>query len=36
VRIRVQREADAPPLSAGMSAEVSIDTGHVRRLSDLW
>jgi membrane fusion protein (multidrug efflux system) len=25
-----------PPLRAGMSAEVDIDTGHVRSLSDLF
>jgi len=35
VRIRVAPEADAPPLRTGMSAEVSIDTGHRRRLADL-
>lgn len=36
VRIRVEQPADGPRLRAGMSAVVSIDTGHVRRLSDLF
>jgi membrane fusion protein (multidrug efflux system) len=36
VRIEVDIPDDSPPLSAGMSVEVSIDTGHRRRLSDLW
>jgi membrane fusion protein (multidrug efflux system) len=36
VRIRVESSPDAPPLRAGMSAIVEIDTGHRRRLSDLW
>ncbi|MBX6742256.1 MAG: HlyD family secretion protein [Acetobacteraceae bacterium] len=35
VRIRVEQPEDAPRLRAGMSTEVSIDTGHVRHLSDL-
>ena len=35
VRIRVDQPEDAPRLRAGMSTEVSIDTGHVRHLSDL-
>ena len=35
VRIRVEQPADGPRLRAGMSAEVSIDTGHERHLSDL-
>jgi membrane fusion protein, multidrug efflux system len=35
VRIRVEQPADGPKLRAGMSAEVSIDTGHERHLSDL-
>ncbi|NOG71120.1 HlyD family secretion protein [Roseicella sp. DB1501] len=35
VRIRVEQPADAPQLRAGMSAVVSIDTGHERHLSDL-
>lgn len=36
VRIRVEQPEDAPRLRAGMSTEVSIDTGHVRHLSDLF
>ena len=36
VRIRVDQQSDAPPLRAGMSTEVSIDTGHERHLADLW
>ena len=36
VRITLQQQANDPPLSAGMSAEVSIDTGHERHLSDLF
>ncbi|RAI60223.1 HlyD family secretion protein [Roseicella frigidaeris] len=35
VRIRVEQGADMPQLRAGMSAVVSIDTGHERHLSDL-
>ena len=35
VRIRVEQPADGPKLRAGMSAVVSIDTGHERHLSDL-
>ncbi|TDH63923.1 HlyD family secretion protein [Dankookia rubra] len=35
VRIRVEQPDDGPKLRAGMSAEVSIDTGHERHLSDL-
>lgn len=35
VRIRVEQPADGPRLRAGMSAEVSIDTGHERHLADL-
>jgi membrane fusion protein (multidrug efflux system) len=35
VRLRVDVPADAPPLRAGMSANVSIDTGHKRTLGDL-
>ncbi|MBK1657812.1 HlyD family secretion protein [Paracraurococcus ruber] len=35
VRIRVEQPQDAPRLRAGMSAVVSIDTGHERHLSDL-
>ena len=36
VRVTLKPLPGAPPLSAGMSAEVSIDTGHVRHLSDLF
>ena len=35
VRLRVDIPQDAPPLRAGMSADVSIDTGHTRSLGDL-
>lgn len=35
VRIRVEQPEDAPRLRAGMSTEISIDTGHTRSLSDL-
>ncbi|MBN8900200.1 MAG: HlyD family secretion protein, partial [Rhodospirillales bacterium] len=36
VRIRVDRHAGDPPLRAGMSATVDIDTGHSRTLADLF
>lgn len=36
VRVNVQQGPNDPPLSAGMSAEVSIDTHHERHLSDLF
>ncbi len=36
VRVTLKPVKDAPPLSAGMSAEVTIDTGHTRHLSDLF
>ncbi len=36
VRIALDNPAGGPPLSAGMSAEVSIDTNHHRTLSDLF
>jgi membrane fusion protein (multidrug efflux system) len=35
LRIAITRRADDPELRAGMSAVVDIDTGHVRRLTDL-
>ncbi|MDO9707977.1 HlyD family secretion protein [Paracraurococcus lichenis] len=35
IRIRVEQPKDGPRLRAGMSAVVSIDTGHERHLSDL-
>jgi len=36
VRIAIAAAPDDPPLRAGMSVEVAIDTGHRRRLADLW
>ena len=36
VRVRVDMQPGDPPLRAGMSAEVAIDTGHVRTLADLF
>jgi membrane fusion protein, multidrug efflux system len=36
VRIRIVEPAGGPPLRAGMSAVVSIDTGHERHLSDIF
>lgn len=36
VRVRVDMKPGDPPLRAGMSADVEIDTGHVRKLSDLF
>jgi membrane fusion protein (multidrug efflux system) len=36
VRVRIDLKPGDPPLRAGMSAEVAIDTGHVRTLSDLF
>ncbi len=36
LRVVVKPVRGAPPLSAGMSAEVTIDTGHTRHLSDLF
>ncbi len=36
VRIAIDRNAGDPPLSAGMSAEVSVDTHHRRTLADLF
>lgn len=36
VRLRLEVPPDAPPLRAGMSAEVEIDTGHRRTLGELW
>lgn len=35
VRIRLESPADSPPLRAGLSTEVEIDTGHRRRLFGL-
>ncbi len=36
VRLEVEVPTDAPPLRAGMSAEIEIDTGHKRTLGDLF
>ncbi|HYZ23330.1 MAG TPA: HlyD family secretion protein, partial [Rhodopila sp.] len=36
VRVRVDLKPGEPPLRAGMSAEVDIDTGHQRTLADLF
>jgi membrane fusion protein (multidrug efflux system) len=36
VRVRVDMLAGDPPLRAGMSADIDIDTGHVRTLADLF
>lgn len=36
VRVRVDMKAGDPPLRAGISADIDIDTGHVRTLSDLF
>ena len=36
VRIQIDRKPGDPPLRAGMSADIDIDTGHVRTLSDLF
>ncbi|WP_428542123.1 HlyD family secretion protein [Rhodopila sp.] len=36
VRVRVDMKPNDPPLRAGMSADIDIDTGHVRTLSDLF
>ena len=35
VRVAVDDRAGEPPLRAGMSAEIEIDTGHRRQLRDL-
>jgi membrane fusion protein, multidrug efflux system len=35
VRVRLDIKPGDPPLRAGMSADIDIDTGHVRSLSDL-
>ncbi len=35
LRVAVQPQPDAPTLRAGMSAEIEVDTGHRRHLSDL-
>ncbi|HTW27616.1 MAG TPA: HlyD family secretion protein [Acetobacteraceae bacterium] len=36
LRVRVERRPGDPPLRAGMSVEIGIDTGHQRRLADLF
>lgn len=35
VRVHIDRKPDDPPLSAGMSVEADIDTGHTRHFADL-
>ena len=35
LRVRVETKPDEPPLRAGMSAEIEVDTGHRRHLRDL-
>jgi membrane fusion protein (multidrug efflux system) len=35
VRLKIDEPSDGPQLRAGMSAEIAIDTGHKRSLSDL-
>jgi len=35
IRLELEVPADAPPLRSGMSANVSVDTGHVRSLAGL-
>jgi membrane fusion protein (multidrug efflux system) len=36
VRVRVDLRPGDPPLRAGMSADIEIDTGHIRSLADLF
>jgi membrane fusion protein (multidrug efflux system) len=36
VRVRLDMKPGDPPLRAGMSADIDIDTGHVRKISDLF
>jgi membrane fusion protein (multidrug efflux system) len=36
LRVLVERDPGDPPLRAGMSVVVDIDTGHERHMSDLW
>ena len=36
VRVALDRRANSPDLRSGMSVEISVDTGHVRHLSDLF
>lgn len=36
VRIAVERQPGDPPLRAGMSTVVTVDTGHQRTLADFW
>ncbi len=36
LRVHVERAAGDPPLTAGMSVVIDVDTGHVRHLSDLF
>jgi hypothetical protein len=34
--VQLDRQPGDPPLRAGMSAEIDIDSGHVRHLADLF
>jgi membrane fusion protein (multidrug efflux system) len=36
LRIRIEAQPGQPPLRAGLSTTVRIDTGHQRRLADVW
>ncbi len=36
VRIAIDRKSDDPPLRAGMSVTVHVDTKHQRKMKDLW
>jgi membrane fusion protein (multidrug efflux system) len=36
IRVRVDRAPGDPEFRAGMSVEIDIDTGHQRKLSDIW
>jgi membrane fusion protein (multidrug efflux system) len=36
VRVRIDKQEDGPDLRSGMSVEISIDTGHLRHVSDLY
>jgi membrane fusion protein (multidrug efflux system) len=36
VRIRIDTRPGDPPLRAGMSADIAIDTGHIRKLTDFY
>jgi len=36
LRVVVERKSGDPELRAGMSVVVDIDTGHIRKLHDIW